>query len=334
MLQAAQSDMAQAISTEYMQLVENRIKDIFKVKQQYLSHSAEFLSSIAYHLCIDGESKRARPMLVRFFAETLNVSLESVVDFAATAELLHSASLLHDDVVDNASMRRGVPTANSRYGNAIAVLGGDYLLSLSFSLLHEHPRSISNEAIEVVSQMTRAAIAEIEVRSNLPSDEVIWRQIAVGKTGRLFSWCGQAVALANENIEAAERFLRCGSHIGVAFQLIDDIRDFAAGQKLKDRFADIRNKEPSFPIISAARLNPSLKKEISNLWANEIVTFEAAEELGQRIISSGALEHSYSYIAHEIDTAQRSLGPLASSIGGANICGWLTTLHKNALANF
>lgn len=333
-LKVANRATDQLIQDVFLATVERRIKTILDSREEYLPQSAALLTSVAGHLCLERTAKRVRPFLCMFFADAIGADQDSIVDLAVAAELFHSASLLHDDVIDDAATRRGISTANINFGNSVAVLGGNYLLSLSFSLLYKYPPCITRQAVDVISHMTRAAIAEIEVRGSLATNTETWRKIAIGKTGRLFSWCGQAVAMSIENIDAADRFDRCGGHIGVAFQLADDIRDLCDPSSLKDLFADIRNKEPSFPLLIASQEQPSLKAELESLWSQETIDKDAAARLGQRVISSGALETTCYSIRREIDQANDSLGAMINSNGGRQISSWMSKLYQSARSGF
>ena len=166
------------------------------------------LALAARHLCLAAGAKRGRPRLVWLFAHCLEQPppITALTDVAVAAELIHSASLLHDDVVDHGSLRRGLPTANARWGNTVAVLAGDLLLTTALAQLQRHPRSLTRKANETIGAMTRAAIAEVEARGRLDLSAAHWRRIAVGKTGALFSWCASAVAsLGADRTDALRR---------------------------------------------------------------------------------------------------------------------------------
>ncbi|MBL9037582.1 MAG: polyprenyl synthetase family protein, partial [Archangium sp.] len=205
------------------------------------------LVTAARHLILGG-GKRARPLLVKVFGETLRIGDDPrLVDIGVSAELIHAASLLHDDVVDGGMFRRGKPTANARWGNIVSVLAGDLVLSGGLHRLAVVDPRLSRSALAVVTEMTRAAIAEVEARGNLDTTLEQLRSIGEGKTGSLFGWCGAAVGTLAGDASAAERFDQFGRRIGVAFQIADDIRDITGTDEGKPQFADIQSRSLSVP---------------------------------------------------------------------------------------
>src|SRR5262249_52640390 len=144
---------------------------------------------------------------------------------AVCAELIHSASLLHDDVVDAGMYRRGRPTVNARWGNIAAVMTGDILLTTAMAKLVAIDQRITQAALATVAGLTRAAVAEVEARGDLALPLEHLRAIAEGKTGALFAWCGIAAAVLAEDLDAQRRFAAFGRRLGVAFQIADDILD-------------------------------------------------------------------------------------------------------------
>ena len=183
------------------------------------------LMEAARHLCLGSGAKRVRPMLARLYGDALQVDPGPLVDVAVAAELIHSASLLHDDVVDAGMFRRGRPTVNARWGNIVAVMGGDLILTVALGRLARLDWRLAQSAIGVVAEMTRGAITEVEARGELELPLARLRYIQESKTGALFGWCGVAAATLARDEAAARRFDAFGRHLGVAFQIADDIRD-------------------------------------------------------------------------------------------------------------
>src|SRR5215472_13314402 len=132
-----------------------------------VSANGDTLMGAARHLCLGGGGKRARPMMVRLFGEACSAPAEHLVPVAVGAELIHSASLLHDDVVDAGMFRRGRPTVNARWGNIVAVMTGDILLTNALTRLAAIDARLTRQAIGTVAEMTRSAIAEVEARGDL-----------------------------------------------------------------------------------------------------------------------------------------------------------------------
>jgi heptaprenyl diphosphate synthase/octaprenyl-diphosphate synthase len=222
---------------------------------------------------------------VHYFAQMLELDPELVRPIAVTAELIHAASLVHDDVVDEADARRGNPTVHSKWNTLTAVLSGDFMFALAFQHLHALPHDVMTTAAAVLREMSCAVMDEFEARGSIVEMEP-WREIAEGKTGSLFAWCGLAPAIVAGDADARDAFERVGRHFGVAFQLADDIKDVLPNQG-KDRFQDIVNGNPSFLTSIAAEKHPPLVDELHTLWKSGDTNPAAIEELGLKVIEFG-----------------------------------------------
>jgi octaprenyl-diphosphate synthase len=173
------------------------------------------------------KAKRARARLLFAFAELAHVDTDVAIECARAVELIHAASLLHDDVVDEADERRGLPSANALFGNAAAVLAGDHVLATALLALKFDLRRMS-AAVDVVERMSRAAVREIEIRdSDAGERELI--EVAQGKTAALFGLCGTLVSLDDD------RYRRAGEALGLAFQIADDLADVDEDRRERSR---------------------------------------------------------------------------------------------------
>ena len=264
------------------------------------------LAEASRALCLQAGGKRIRPRLTFLLGEAAGAPPAALEDVAAAGELIHGASLLHDDVVDEASVRRRRPTANARWGNAVAVLAGDWLLSTAFALLRPHPRPVTTGAIEVVGAMSNAAALELEARGRLDLPLAQWRSIAEGKTGALFAWCGRSAALLAAREDLAPGYEEFGRRLGVAFQLADDLKDLAGGEG-KDRFADLKNKNPSVPILWAAQRSDALRLRLSALWSQEHPAAAEVAAAGEALLAQGAAEETAAQLLTEVDAALGAL---------------------------
>jgi octaprenyl-diphosphate synthase len=192
----------------------------------------------------------------------------------------------------------------------VAVLAGDWLLSTAFSLLGPYPREVTTGAIQLLSEMTRAAIVEVEARGRVDLPLSTWRTIAEGKTGALFGWCGTAAARAGGQAQLVPAFDAFGRSLGVAFQLADDLKDLLEPEAGKDRFADVRNRNPSFPLLLAMQRSASLRERIAVAWGAPAVERDEAEQLGQAVIATGATHDAARALEAEVDAAVGALGSL------------------------
>lgn len=293
----------------------------------------ETLRSAARHLCMSSAAKRARPLLVERFGALLGTKPERLVAIATAAELIHTASLLHDDVIDNASERRGLSSANALYGNRVAVLAGDLLIAHALELLRPLPAGVTAAAVETIAGMTRAAMWEIESARDPALDEHGWRRIAEGKTGALLAFCGRSVGLEAGDEASAEAFATAGLHLGVAFQAADDLADAKEGTG-KPRFQDLRHGNPSLLSVIALARDPGLAEDVAAVWSRADVhglPWPLAEALGERIASAANREQVKARIAAELEAAAAALGPWLSSPEGSALLAWGQALLDDSL---
>jgi heptaprenyl diphosphate synthase len=290
------------------------------------------LMEAARHLCLGAGGKRARPLLVRLFGGALGVDAARLVDVAVAAEMIHSSSLLHDDVVDAGMYRRARPTVNARWGNIVAVMSGDLILSTALLRLAELDGRLGQSSLSVVAEMTRAAIAEVEARGNLDLSFERLRYIAEGKTGSLFGWCGSAAATLAGQPDAAQRFDAFGRRLGVAFQIADDIRDVLGTDPGKPRYADVLSGTPSLPILLAVRRDPSLRAKLKDAWSFSTVNPERTRSLGDAIEATDAVPRAIERMNGEIDAALEALGPYAHQGTGPQLVDWAHKLSAGISA--
>jgi len=274
--------------------------------------------------------KHVRPILVHLLSDMLGVKEdERLVEVAVAAEFIHNASLLHDDVIDNGMFRRALPTVNARWGNIVAVMGGDLMLSgAALKLTHINNR-LTQTALRVVAEMTHAAIAEVETRGNLLLSVEQLKRIAEGKTGALFGWCGTAASILAGNVAAEERLNTFGRKLGVVFQMADDVKDITGVDEGKPQFADIQSKTPSLLVLLAAQRNASVMKRFKEAWSFPTVTRERTRELGLAVMCSGVLDEAVELMEREMEAAFEWLGDYAQTPSGAQLILWTRQFAKN-----
>ncbi len=284
-------------------------------------HAISALLNVCRHLCQSSSAKRARPLLCYYYwlFEKEDFGPE-LVDIAVAAEFIHAASLLHDDVIDEAGRRRGKETANRVFGNSVAVLGGNYLLTEAFRLLAPYDRRIVDKSIDVIARMTHAAILEINSRNRVDVCNEIYQAIAIGKTGELFSWCGFAAATLLGSDKLVRVFSDLGPRLGKIFQMADDLKDFDGDKNLKDQCRDIRNREPSLPLILAMQHDP-IKHEF--LKASGELTDGDVQHLRDLVVKSGALEKTKMLIRGEIHDLFKKLEPFNNRPGKIRLERWV-----------
>lgn len=214
----------------------------------------------AHHLLALG-GKRLRPLCVVLAARLGSARSEVVRDLATAVELVHSATLLHDDVVDLGDTRRGEPTARTVYGNAASVFAGDWLLvdALRRVRTHDVPGTLER-LLETIDEMIAGESQQLEGRGKLRLERATNQRIAQGKTAALFRWAmfagARAGGLGAAETAALEAF---GDHLGLAFQLVDDALDFDATATGKTPLADLREGKATFPLIVLVEREPSAR---------------------------------------------------------------------------
>lgn len=319
--------LEQVFLGEINSLIDQRLKFISE-----MNDGQKLLTTICRHLCVSENAKRMRPLLCLYYYLMFKEEIKPcLVDIAVTAEFIHAASLLHDDIIDEADKRRGQSSANYRFGNAQAVLAGDYLLTEAFDLLRPFDRSLCEKAILVVRQMAIAAIREYNTRGRLESKEAL-SSIAQGKTGILFSWCGYSSAVCAGDTKGAQILWDIGERIGLIFQIADDLKDFDGDKELKDVCRDLRNKEPSMPMILAINKSPSLRAELKRAFLQEEIDEAEALRLKNLIIDAGGIKEAQSLISSELDHIMSSLFAYQGTVGKKYIDGWLDIFKQSELS--
>jgi octaprenyl-diphosphate synthase len=244
---------------------------------------APLISQITDHL-VSGGGKRLRPILTILSAKLCGYnSGNRHCNLAAAVELIHSATLLHDDVVDESYLRRGKKTANSIWDNKASILVGDYLLSVAFQLM---TKDGSLEVLDVLSK-TSGIMADGEVMQLMNSNDLKitqekYLEIIASKTAILFSAATKVGAIITNCDEAQKKSLAdFGSNLGVAFQIIDDILDYSAdektlGKKIGDDFFE---GKITLPIIITYKKSSDLEKSrIKEIFANNLISDEKSNE--------------------------------------------------------
>jgi octaprenyl-diphosphate synthase len=280
-----------------------------------LSSDVALVNQLSYYI-INAGGKRLRPMLVALCARALNYNGTDHHNLAAVIEFIHTATLLHDDVVDESDMRRGQETANEVFGNAASVLVGDFLYSRAFQMMVEVNQM---PVMSVLSNATNT-IAEGEVLQLMncnDADTSIERYLDVirYKTATLFAagcQIGAIIAKAEQNVEQA--LTAYGLHLGNAFQLIDDALDYMAdehelGKNLGD---DLAEGKPTLPLILAMQRGTEQQASIIR-EAIEQGSAEMLSEITQIIKSTGSLEATIEAAEQEITKAKSALSLLADS---------------------
>ncbi len=268
------------------------------------------------HYIIKSGGKRLRPLVCLLSARALGYEGTQHIDVAAVVEFLHTATLLHDDVVDESSLRRGKATVNAVWGNAPSVLVGDFLISRSFQMVV----NVGNmKILRILSEATNL-IAEGEVLQlincrNPDTSEAQYMEVIRYKTAKMFEASAQSGAvLANPGEQVELAFARYADHLGCAFQLIDDVLDYtgSADEMGKNVGDDLAEGKPTLPLIFAIRNG---KEEERDLIRKAINTggLDQLDAITRAVRSCGALDYTIEQAQHQARMAKESLEGIPDS---------------------
>ena len=280
-----------------------------------LASDVVMINQIAHYI-ISAGGKRIRPMLVLLFSSALGFTGRERFELAATVEFIHTATLLHDDVVDESALRRGRSTANALFGNAASVLVGDFVYSRAFQMMVSVNRM---RVLEVLADATNV-IAEGEVLQlmnmhdpDLSVDDYL--RVIRFKTAKLFEASARIGAVLADASPAVEE--SCGAYgrsLGTAFQLIDDLLDYegATAQLGKNVGDDLREGKPTLPLLLAMERGSASERELIR-HAIEHGEVARLPEIVEIVRHTGAIAATREAARTEADKAGQALGGLAPS---------------------
>lgn len=268
------------------------------------------------HYIVSAGGKRIRPLLVLLFARALGFQGHERFEMAATVEFIHTATLLHDDVVDESDLRRGRKTANAIFGNAASVLVGDFLYSRSFQMMVSVNRM---RVLDVLAEATNV-IAEGEVLQllNMHDPDVTldaYLRVIRYKTAKLFEASARLGAvLAGANDSTEESCAAYGRSLGTAFQLVDDLLDYegATAQLGKNVGDDLREGKPTMPLLLAMQAGTEDQRQLIR-HAIEHGEVERLDEIVAIVRSTGAIEATRQAAKDEARKAQDYISSLPPS---------------------
>jgi octaprenyl-diphosphate synthase len=268
------------------------MKEVDSVIQHRLASDVAMINQISQYI-IGAGGKRIRPMLVLLFSSALGFAGRERFELAATVEFIHTATLLHDDVVDESALRRGRQTANARFGNAASVLVGDFVYSRAFQMMVSVNMM---RVLEVLADATNV-IAEGEVLqlmnmhdADLAVDDYL--RVIRFKTAKLFEASARLGAvLAGSSPATEESCAAYGRSLGTAFQLVDDLLDYegATAELGKNVGDDLREGKPTLPLLLAMERGSASERELIR-HAIEQGEIDRLPEIVQIVRHTGALE--------------------------------------------
>ncbi len=276
----------QPIASELL-IFEERFREAMRSK-------VALLDKITWYI-VQSKGKQVRPMLVLLSARLFGPVNDAAYTGASLVELLHTASLVHDDVVDDSNERRGFFSINALWKNKIAVLVGDFLLSKGLLL------SIENQAVKqlelvsrAVKDMSEGELLQMEKARRLDIKEEVYYEIIRQKSASLIAAaCAAGAAGTAPNVEMIEQMWAFGEKAGMAFQIRDDLFDFGADDVGKPLGIDIKEKKMTLPLIyTLTNASSSDRRRVLNIIKNESHKTEKVAEIIQMVNKSGGIEYS------------------------------------------
>ena len=279
-------------------------------------HSEVPLIESIGHYIIEAGGKRMRPMLVLLTSRNLGYQGSNHVELATVIEFLHTATLLHDDVVDMSEMRRGRPTANTRWDNPSSVLVGDFIYSRAFELLvniGEMP--IMDLMASTTNKISEGEVLQLVNQRNPTATEADYMQVIRNKTAILFAAaCKSAAILSGADAQVQENLHNFGLQVGLAFQLIDDVLDYTGSSATmgKNVGDDLAEGKPTLPLIHIMQHGTAADRE---LIATAITTggLDQLENIITAVQASGALDYTRQKASESIDIALECLACLPNN---------------------
>jgi octaprenyl-diphosphate synthase len=277
--------------------------------------------------------KRLRPSLTLLAAEANGAAARDHLAIAAYMELIHVATLIHDDVVDRADMRRGVNATAVDFGNRVSVLAGDYLFAWIFrNVTANYAPPVPNILAATLAEITDGEVLQLKALRNLDLPMSGYVEIALKKTASLFAASAECGAIAAGAPALRVKALRdFGLYYGIAFQMLDDVLDFSASEADlgKPVGNDLRERKMTLPIVLALE-HPAgnLRERFSRFYGGD--EDDGLEGLVQAVIAAGAISRSAAVIEGYAVRAKQSLVPLGNAPARANLNDLADSLVKQA----
>lgn len=293
--------------------------DMAKVNETILAQlnsDVSLINQLGFYI-VSGGGKRLRPLLAVLSARALGYEGDKHTKAAAFIEFIHTATLLHDDVVDESDLRRGKATANAEFGNAASVLVGDYIYTRSFQMMTQlgslRILDLMSEAVNVIAE---GEVQQLMNCNDPDTTETNYMQVIYSKTARLFESATQVGAILGEaSPEIEEAFKNYGRYLGTAFQLIDDVMDYTSdGKEMgKNVGDDLAEGKPTLPLLYAMQKGNSEQSALIREAIEKANGMEHLDEILSIMQKTGSLDYTRAKAHEEADKAIRELTVIPDS---------------------
>ncbi len=294
-----------------LSIVDEDLRSVETSFQEYLSSRVPLIGKIGKHI-LDSGGKRIRPAILLLSSRLNGYQGQRAIRMASIVEFIHTATLLHDDVVDNADIRRGNPAANTLWGSEASVLVGDFLFSKSFFLMvDDGDIRILNILAEATTQLAEGEILELVKTADLGIMREEYMDLIISKTAVLISAASRIGAVLGDAPEEQERAMRdYGLQIGIAFQLVDDCLDYIATNESlgKTIGTDLREGKITLPLILALQeAEGNEKKRIGDIILSEEIGRGDFEEVLNFIDRYSGIEKTLALAREHVSRAKACL---------------------------
>jgi octaprenyl-diphosphate synthase len=303
--------------------IQGEIDRVEETLRTELAHENPFVTQLLTH-STRFQGKRVRPALLLHSAHLLGEATDAHVALGAVVEMLHTATLVHDDVLDDASLRRQVKTLNASWGNEASILFGDYLFAKAYTLAAKlHHREANQILARTVEDMCVGELWQISTKFNVDIDEAQYLKVIHGKTGALFATSCRLGGVNNApEPGAADALARYGSCIGTAFQIVDDCLDITGDEQEmgKSLGTDLEKGKLTLPVIKLLRdLAPRERKPLQDLLVSRERGAERREVVGRLLRERDTVAWCMRRATDFIDEAKAQLRGFRDSVFSENL---------------
>lgn len=297
-------------------LAEHDMQAVNSLIYQQLQSDVALINQLGIYI-VNGGGKRMRPLLTVLAARALGYQGEKHCELAAIIEFIHTATLLHDDVVDESALRRGRETANALFGNSASVLVGDFLYTRSFQMMVDlNDMRIMQVLADATNKISEGEVLQLMNCNDPETTEASYMQVIYCKTAKLFEAATQLAAiLAQKDADIEQAMTLYGMHLGTAFQLIDDVMDYTAdsaemGKNVGD---DLAEGKPTLPLLFAMHNGSAEQSALIREAIEKANGMEHLDAILTAMSETGALEYARKIAEQEADKAINALSVLPES---------------------
>jgi len=303
--------MSEALKQKILGMVKDDLAEIETALSENLRPYLDLVSDIARHILFSG-GKRLRPLLTVTGAKLCGYNGNNTTKLSTIFEYLHAATLLHDDLVDGGTLRRGKKTAHLMWDNSSAVLVGDFLLARSLSIAAETGRTdVIKVVAEITENMSQGEIHQMLHKGAIDLTEKEYLQVISNKTAVLFQGaCRFAAIIADAPAEHEQALSEYGYHLGIAFQMADDLLDYTVDSAALGKIvgADLREGKLTLPVIHAlATAGDGARDRIIRFVQNPVFAAAEFQELIGLLERYGSIEYTRSQAADHIQSARQAI---------------------------